>query len=299
MPAAGLDLGGYTVRGKEASVGMLRENRIFLSQTRVHGLNGQVLFDSHNHLQSRKFGLSAGVLIGQMRDVGVTGCVVNSTREGDWEVVRALARDFPGFVRPAYGVHPWFADTVETGWQDRLREFLANDLSAGVGEIGVDGWVSAPSMEIQQDVFREQIRIAVGLDRPVTIHCLKAWGELFDEMDRADAWPKKFLMHSFGGSIEIAQRLLKHGAWFSFSGYFLQKRKAKVLEVFKHLPKDRILLETDAPDMMPPSDLVKFPLNEGVNHPANLRAIAEAFEKEMGEGTLEQMTENSKRFWGR
>ena len=70
-----------------------------------------------------------------------------------------------------------------------------------------------------------------------------------------------------------------------------------MLEVFKHLPKDRILLETDAPDMMPPFYLMKFPLSEGVNHPANLGAIAEAFEKEMGEGALEQITENSKRFW--
>lgn len=93
-------------------------------------------------------------------------------------------------------------------------------------------------------------------------------------------------MHSFGGSIEVAQRLIKHGAWFSFSGYFLQERKAKVLEVFKHLPQDRILLETDAPDMMPPSDLVKFPLSEGVNHPANLGAIAEAFEKKWAKERL-------------
>jgi TatD DNase family protein len=258
-----------------------------------------VLFDSHNHLQSGKFGLAPRALIEQMREVGVSGCVVNATREEDWKAVRNIAREFPNFVRPAYGVHPWFADTVKTGWQERLREMLNDDPSASVGEIGVDGWVSSPAMEIQQPVFREQIQIAVELGRPVTIHCLKAWEELFDEIDQADAWPEKFLMHSFGGSIEIAQRLMKHGAWFSFSGYFLQERKVKVLEVFKQLPKDRILLETDAPDMMPPSDLVKFALSEGVNHPANLGAIAEAFEKELGEGTIEQIAENGKRFWDR
>ncbi len=256
-----------------------------------------MLFDSHNHLQSGKFGLPVDVLIGQMRDAGVTGCVVNATREEDWEAVRALAQDFPDFVRPAYGVHPWFADTPKVGWQDRLREILIHDPSASVGEIGLDGWVSTTRMKIQQPVFREQIGIAVELDRPVTIHCLKAWEELFDEMDQAPAWPKKFLMHSFGGSIEVARRLLKRGAWFSFSGYFLNPRKAKVLAVFKQLPKDRILLETDAPDMMPPASLLKFPLGEGVNHPANLKAIAEAFEKKAGQGTLVQIAENVKRFW--
>ncbi len=256
-----------------------------------------MLFDSHNHLQSGKFGEKAGDLIVEMKTAGISGCIVNATREEDWDAVRSIAQDFREFVRPAYGVHPWFADTVKTGWQKRLREILSHDPSASVGEIGVDGWVSSPTMKIQQDVFREQIQIAVEFGRPVTIHCLKAWEELFDEIDQAAAWPEKFLMHSFGGSIEVAQRLIKHGAWFSFSGYFLEERKAKVLEVFKHLPKDRILLETDAPDMMPPFYLMKFPLSEGVNHPANLGAIAEAFEKEMGEGTLEQITENGKRFW--
>lgn len=237
------------------------------------------------------------MLIGQMRDAGVIGCVVNATREEDWEAVRALAQDFPDFVQPAYGVHPWFADTAKVGWQDRLREILIHDPSASVGEIGLDGWVSGPGREIQQPVFREQIKIAVELEKPVTIHCLKAWEELFDEMNQAPAWPKKFLMHSFGGSIEVAQRLLKRGAWFSFSGYFLNPRKAKVLAVFKQLPKDRILLETDAPEMMPPADFLKFPLAEEVNHPANLKAIAEAFEKETGQGTLVQIAENAKRFW--
>ena len=83
-------------------------------------------------------------------------------------------------------------------------------------------------------------------------------------------------MHSFGGSIETARRLIPLGAFFSFSGYFLQPRKAAVLEVFKQLPRDRILLETDAPDMRPPEDFVTHPLDEVRNHPANLAAIGTA-----------------------
>jgi TatD DNase family protein len=91
--------------------------------------------------------------------------------------------------------------------------------------------------------------------------------------------------------------LLKRGAWFSFSGYFLQSRKQKVLEVFKRLPRNRILLETDAPEMAPPLELIEFPINGDLNHPANLGAIAKAFEKAIGSEILEQLSENSKRFW--
>jgi TatD DNase family protein len=235
-----------------------------------------------------------------MKAAGVSGCVVNATRESDWEAVAALAREFPGFVFPAYGIHPWFADTAEAGWEDRLRKRLEDDPQATVGEVGVDGWVDFPGMDVQLPVFVKQAEIAAELGRVMTVHCLKAWEELFSAMDQAKGWPEKFLMHSFGGSIELAERLMKHkGVMFSFSGYFLQERKRKVLEVFKHLPKDRILLETDAPDMMPPEGHTEFPLCDDVNHPANLRKIAEGFEKFLGAGTLEEVAKNGRRFWGR
>lgn len=233
-----------------------------------------------------------------MKSEGITGCVVNATRESDWQDVADLAENFPGFVRPAYGIHPWVADTAEEGWEKRLEKILASDETATIGECGVDGWVDSPAMAAQKEVFVKQVEIAAKLGRVMTIHCLKAWEELFQTMDEAEAWPEKFLMHSFGGSIEIAERLLKKGAWFSFSGYFLQPRKRKVLEVFQKLPSDRILLETDAPDMMPPEEFVKFPLGENINHPGNLVRIAEGFERELGAGILEQVAENGREFWG-
>jgi TatD DNase family protein len=153
-------------------------------------------------------------------------------------------------------------------------------------------------MEVQCPVFVKQAEIAAELGRAMTVHCLKAWEPLFGAMDRAAAWPERFLMHSFGGSAEVAARLLKKGAWFSFSGHFLHERKRKVLEVFRSLPKDRILLETDAPDMIPPQDFVEFPLGKAVNHPANLRSIAEAFERATQEGMLGRIEQNGMRFWG-
>lgn len=232
-----------------------------------------------------------------MRGVGIGGCVVNATQESDWERVDRLAVRFPDFIRPAYGVHPWFADTVTDGWDGRLRQRLLAQPQASIGEIGVDGWVEKPGMQIQREVFMRQVALAAELNRVMTVHCLKAWEELFGLMDAAEAWPEKFLMHSFGGSLEVAQRLARRGAWFSFSGYFLQERKRGVLEVFKHLPKDRILLETDAPDMLPPQDDIEFPLPGKINHPANLASIADAFEHRVGKGILEQIAENGHVFW--
>ncbi len=228
--------------------------------------------DSHNHLQDPRLA-DAPELIRAMRRAGVERCVVNATREADWSAVRQLAEDHPDFVLPAYGIHPWQAHTATTGWQDRLRALLLADTRATVGEIGLDQWIAQPDLGTQMPVFLDQLEIARDLDRTATIHCLKAWDALFTAF-KEQSPPARFLMHSFGGSIEIARRLVPLGAFFSFSGYFLQPRKAKVLEVFRQLPEDRILLETDAPDMAPPAETITHPLPEGHNHPANLASIA-------------------------
>ncbi|MFT3990230.1 MAG: TatD family hydrolase [Luteolibacter sp.] len=233
--------------------------------------------DAHNHLQDARF-TDAPAMIRDMKSAGISRCVANATSEADWHAVEKLALDHSDFILPAFGIHPWKAHLAKDGWEIRLRELLEKHPQASIGECGIDGWVSEPSLEIQNPVFLTQIRIARELQRPLTIHCLKAWQPLFDAFDQ-ETPPENFLMHSFGGSPEIARRLIPLGAYFSFSGYFLHSKKAKVLEVFRQLPKDRILVETDAPDMLPPDAIISHPLPASHNHPANLPAIATAFAK--------------------
>jgi TatD DNase family protein len=231
--------------------------------------------DAHNHLQDPRLG-DPGPVIASMRAAGVECCVVNATREADWAAVEALALAYPDFVVPAFGIHPWQAHTAADGWRDRLEGLLERHPQSSIGECGLDQWVRFPALEIQRPVFLDQLRLARDTGRPVTVHCLKAWGALFDCF--AEVPPTAgFLMHSFGGSIEVARRLLPLGAYFSFSGYFLHERKAAVVEVFRQLPVERILMETDAPDMRPPDAFATHALPGNLNHPANLPAIGHAF----------------------
>ena len=235
--------------------------------------------DAHNHLQDARLGPSAPV-IAALRAAGVARCVVNATRENDWPAVEALALAEPELVVPAFAIHPWHAHTAAEGWPERLASLLEKHPRAGIGECGLDSWVAEPSLEIQRPVFREHLRLARELNRPVTIHCLKAWGALIDLL--AEVPPPRFLLHSYGGSLETARRLIPLGAYFSISGPFLHARKAAALEVCRHLPRERILLETDAPDMLPPDACVTNPLDQALNHPANLPAIGRALAAALG-----------------
>ena len=236
--------------------------------------------DSHNHLQDPRLGDPAPV-IAAMRAAGVGHCVVNATCEADWSAVEALAVSHPDFITPAFGIHPWKAHTAVDGWRERLALLLEKHRHASVGECGLDHWVSSPPLDVQRPVFIKQLRIAREMRRPVTIHCLKAWGPLLETFAECPP-PPRFLMHSFGGSIETARQLLPLGAFFSFSGYFLHPRKAAVLEVFRQFPRERILLESDAPDMLPPEEIVSHPLPGTTNHPANLPAIGRALAAALG-----------------
>ncbi|MFD0894550.1 TatD family hydrolase [Luteolibacter ambystomatis] len=256
-----------------------------------------MFIDAHNHLHDPRLGDPAPV-IAEMRASGIDACMVNATCEDDWPLVEALAMEHPDFVLPAYGVHPWKAHLAAPGWEDRLHALLDRSPGAAIGECGLDRWVKEPDIAVQSPVFEAQLRLAREFDRPVVIHCLKAWQPLFESFGRMQP-PRRFLMHSFNGSIETARRLIPLGAYFSFSGYFLQARKAEVVETFRQLPPDRILIETDAPDMLPPDAFITHPL-EGANHPANLSAIARGFAAAMGldsPGIAVRTTENFCRFF--
>lgn len=237
------------------------------------------MIDAHNHLQDPRFSGRQGELIQTMKSVGITACIVNGTSEEDWPEVARLATEFPDFVRPSFGLHPWKIARASGDWFEKLRSHLLTHPQASIGECGLDRWMENPQVEAQQKAFRQQLTLALELQRPLTIHCLKAWGVLLEELKNAPALPR-FLLHSFSGSWESAQELLKLGAYFSFSGHFLHPRKEKVRAVFKKLPPERILIETDAPDMPLPNP--RFFLDQ-LNHPANLCQIAEELAQLIGQ----------------
>lgn len=236
--------------------------------------------DSHNHLQDPRMG-DARKAIAAARKAGVSRGVVNATCEADWDAVDALAAAHPDMIATAYGIHPWRASSATDGWENRLRQRLASQPQASIGECGLDRWVETPDISTQLPVFIAHLRLAAALHRPLTIHCIKAWEPLVRELKRIPP-PAGFLMHAFNGSIETARLLLPMGACFSFSGYFLHERKSATREVFRQLPLERILLETDAPDMAPPDDALPPALRGTPNQPAKLPITGQALAQLLG-----------------
>lgn len=229
------------------------------------------MYDAHNHLQDSRFNGMREQVIAEMRAAGVRRCVVNGTCPDDWPQVAELANKHPDLIIPSFGLHPWKDATGN--WFEQLLNQLDTVPNACIGECGLDRWIEGHNLKKQSELFLQQLELATQRNLPVSIHCLKAWGPLVDTLASHPLPQRGFLLHSYGGSAELVPRLVELGAYFSFSGYFLHEKKHKVREAFRRVPADRILIETDAPDMLPPAFAISHVLPDDLNHPANVMPI--------------------------
>jgi len=246
-------------------------------------------FDTHNHIHDDRLSQyfhSTSQLIDGCHAAGITRMVVNSTSPDDWSVVLGLAKRHPDTIIPALGIHPWNLQHTEpntqptwsTSWKDALLEHTEGEhretTPICIGECGLDRWVNNPNKLAQRDAFIFQLSIAARFNLPISIHCLRAWGELLDILTSQPLPQRGVHIHSFAGSLETARELVKLGAYFSFSGYFLHERKANVCEIYRKIPISRILVESDAPDMLPPPAYQVNPsASAEMNSPLNLPMI--------------------------
>jgi TatD DNase family protein len=234
------------------------------------------LFDAHNHLQDERLTPQRAVILAALQSAGVAGMVVNGSQEADWPEVLALARRVPGVVA-SFGYHPWYVKQRTVNWKQSLIHHL-EAIPSALGEIGLDHWVRDSDLAQQEEAFVWQLRLAAERNLPVSIHCLQAWGRLLALLEAEPRPGCGFVLHSFGGSRELIPRLAELGGYFSLPGYFAHERKARQRETFKHVPRERLLIETDAPDQSLPEGRVEYPLppdtsGKPVNHPANLGAV--------------------------
>jgi TatD DNase family protein len=260
-------------------------------------------FDAHNHLQDPSLAPHLPQVLDTLEQIGVAAAVVNGTIDSDWEQVASLAQCHP-WVIPSYGIHPWRIKERAENWETLLRKHL--DKGGAIGEIGLDRWKAGYDFPDQEAVFRSQLRLAAERNLPATIHCLRAWGALW-EIIRTEPVPAcGFLLHAYGGPPEIIERFASRGAYFSFNGYFIAQSRHNKRETFLHIPLDRLLVESDAPSMPLPQDLNHHPLpdtaeGDPVNHPANVVVAYEGLAKLRGMETkdLERAIEqNFRRLFG-
>jgi TatD DNase family protein len=252
------------------------------------------LYDAHQHFHFDQLTPHRAAIDADLRRVGLKAAVVNGTNEDEWPVIASLTRHYD-WIRPSYGVHPWDCGNRSPAWLTALRAQLLADPRSAVGEIGLDRWIIdglrpddprlaglrvAPLPE-QSEVFIAQFALAAELNRAASIHCVQAWGALQDLLKNNAGPARGFLLHGYTGPAEMIKSFTALGAYYSFNIQLLEPRYADRRENFRHIPADRLLVETDAPTKAPAGGRNHFPLGPdadgaAINHPANIAVTYEA-----------------------
>jgi TatD DNase family protein len=231
--------------------------------------------DAHNHLHDERLDPFRQELLSALPRAGILSAIVNGTQPSDWPAVADLCSQQPWLV-PAFGLHPWRVPARPASWLALLDSFLSRYPLASVGEIGLDAWIEGHDLADQIPVLAAQLELASAHQRPATIHCVRAWEPLRQFVRTHRMPPRGFLLHAFSGPVTLIPFFVDHGAYFSFSPYFLHPRKTKAREAFRSIPPHRILLETDAPDLAPPPEAGPWTFPNGAHNPLSLPSTAAA-----------------------
>ena len=267
-----------------------------------------MIFDTHCHGYWRGLAQRDFELRDNMRKAGVVRSVHVGTDLMASQASLDLARDWGADAWCTAGFHPTgcqdFSENSAQNQAERLAEFVRDnrDKVVGIGETGLDYFHLTPGREeiqkqTQRAFFRAQASLALRLELPLIIHTRAAAADTIVQIKESGI--RRAVIHCFSEDPAFARELL---AWsdeiyFSFSGMLTYKNSAAVKDTARSLRLDRILVETDAPFLVPQAVRDTFKTNE----PAFARHVLEflkTLRSESGDAVEQVVWDNSNRFFG-
>jgi TatD DNase family protein len=212
--------------------------------------------DTHCHLDAHEFGAEALDVAERAGEQGVSMIVIPAVERGNFDAVASLAHAAPN-ASYALGIHPIYVPQARDEDLVALRvavEAAMNDPRfVAIGEIGLDFFIPLlcePAMRDKQErFFREQLRIARDFDLPVLTHVRRSQDQVLKHLRQIT--PKGGIAHAFNGSDQQANTFIKLGMHLGFGGAMTFTRALQIRRLASGLPLERIVLETDAPDISP------------------------------------------------
>lgn len=243
-----------------------------------------LLVDSHCHLDGLDYdtlhqNVDDVLAKAQARDVGYL-LAVATTLPGYQAMTQLIGkRDNVAF---SCGVHPL---NLEGGYDyAELRRLAAAEQVVALGETGLDYFYQKDNWALQQESFREHIRVGRALNKPVIVHTRDAREDTLNILREENAQDCRGVLHCFTEDLPTAQVLLDMGFYISFSGIVTFRNSEQLRDVARYVPLDRLLVETDSPYLAP------VPHRGKENQPAYVRDVAEYLAVLKGV-SLEQLAE--------
>ncbi len=239
-----------------------------------------MLTDTHCHLfyDELKNDLPGVLERARKQGVGRFICVATNITDSSECLQLSLVHDN---IYASAGIHPHDAKDAPNNFVDQIYELMNNHKMVAVGEMGLDYFRNLSEPEVQKNVFRAQMKIALELNKPVIFHNRDADEDLISILNE---FPDVIgVAHCFSSTLETAKKFINLGYYISFSGNITFKN-SHLPKVAKELPLERLLVETDCPYLSPD------PYRGKINEPSRVRIVAERL-AEIHRTSLEKIVE--------
>ena len=231
-----------------------------------------MFIDSHCHLDFPEFQSRLPEVLANMKASKVNHALCVSVDLPDFPNVLKLAQEHP-HLYASVGVHPDYEDTPEPSLEFLVETASKHPKIIAIGETGLDyyrmGDRSYESLEWQRNRFRTHIRASLASRKPLIIHTRSASADTIKILKEEGAERIGGVMHCFTESYEVAKAAMDMGFFISFSGIVTFKSAKDLQETCKHVPLDRMLIETDSPYLAP------IPYRGKINEPAWVSKVGE------------------------
>jgi TatD DNase family protein len=207
--------------------------------------------------------------------------VTGADRQGSHEAM-ALANAHRGVLYATAGVHPHHAADYDTATDADIRTLAASPVMRAVGETGLDYYRNFSSHAAQRTAFEKQLAIAIELEMPVFLHQRDAHADFLAILKSARAHLPAAVVHCFTDTRAALIDYLDLDCHIGITGWICDERRGTHLrECVREIPTDRLMLETDAPYLLP-RDLRPKPPHRR-NEPAYLAHICRVLARHRGE----------------
>ncbi len=261
---------------------------------------GPSLIDIGLNLTHKSFRSDLPEVVKRASSEGVQQMILTGTTvEGSREAL-VLAQQYPSRMYATAGVHPHHASEFTEETLAQLRAIASETEIVALGECGLDFYRNFSTPDQQQHCFREQLKLAVELGLPVFLHEREAHDAFAPILEDYISELKAAIVHCFTGTQSSLERYVAMGCSIGVTGWVCDERRGTVLrQLVPSIPIDRLMIETDAPFLLP-RDLSPKPKsnrNEPMHLPHIGRAVAELRNMDF-ESLAEATTENARRFFG-
>ena len=258
-----------------------------------------MLVDIGANLTHDSFDADRDDVIARANEAGVTRFVLTGSSEQGSRDARELAQCYPQMMVSTAGVHPHHSSEYSERVEATLLDLLTDERVVAVGECGLDHFRNFSPPEAQHDAFIRQLKLAERTGKPLFLHQRDAHGEFMDILAPRVADLPQAIAHCFTGDQSMLDDYLELGLSIGITGWICDERRgAHLRALIPQIPADRLMIETDAPYLLPRT-LRPKPKSRR-NEPAYLTEVLRVVAESAGlsaEHIAATTTENARRFF--